>query len=256
MDVILIVIGCLVLFFILRNIGYKIRSTVNRRRHSAKQDNGKNIPSPELVISNDLKTAEDCNKKIAQLITNNFSQNRWSKWDNLSHEESGQLERLKRATLYGDDIHIVQYNDLLGIAKIQGTSGNYYLTSDQRCSCPDYRKRLKPCKHMYKLAVFLTDEDMHLETDQSIKGLYSHDNIFGGLRFTIIGKGQKAIKEFVVEHSGIYGNFGLNEMSALLIASDVMTEKRVDAITHDVEILTFEQLQNLFDIYVDGDETR
>lgn len=251
MEVILIVLGCIALFYILRNIGYRILSTVNSKKH-LKQSGKKNISYRLTTTSNVLNTIEDCNKKIAQLITNDFSEIGWNKWDDLPHDEPSQLERLKRATLYGDDIHIVQYNDLLGIAKIKGSSGNYYLTSGQRCSCPDYRNRLKPCKHMYKLAVYLTDENVHMETDCSIKGSHSHDNVLGGLRFTIAGRGQTAIKEFIVNHSGIYGNFGCREMSALVVTSDTITEKRADAVVHDIEILTFEQLQNLFDIYVDN----
>lgn len=252
MDIILIVLGCIVSFFILRSIGYKILSAINKRKHFARQSDKKNIPASETAITNDLKTVEDCNEKIAQLITSDFSEVGWTKWDNFSHDEPSQLDRLKRATVYGDDIHIVQYNSLLDIAKIKGTSGNYYLTSGKRCSCPDYRSRLKPCKHMYKLAVFLTDEDMRLETDQSIKSSYSHDNVFGGLRFMIVGRGQTAIKEFIANHSGVYGSFSWNEISALVVASDIMTEKRSEAVARDVEILTFEELQNLFEIYLDN----
>ena len=107
---------------------------------------------------------------------------------------------------------------------------------------------------MYKLAVFFTDDEMRMEKDISIKGLHSHDNVLGGLRFTIVGRGQTEIKNFIVEHSGIYGNFGWNETSALVLASDIMTEKRAEAVALDVEILKFDELQNLFDIYFDNNK--
>ena len=227
---------------------------INKKRYSVKQSNKITVSNAEMPAPNVLKTAEDCNKEIVQMISNDFAQIGWSKWEGFAHEEPGQLDRLKRATLYGDNIHIVQYNSLLGIAKIKGTSGNYYLTSGNRCSCPDYRNRLKPCKHMYKLAVFFTDDEMRMEKDISIKGLHSHDNVLGGLRFTIVGRGQTEIKNFIVEHSGIYGNFGWNETSALVLASDIMTEKRAEAVALDVEILKFDELQNLFDIYFDNNK--
>lgn len=254
MDIILIIIGCIVLFFILRSVGYKILFAINKKKRLTKPSDEKNISNTELSVSNVLKTADDCNKKIVQMISSDFAQIGWSKWEGFAHEEPNQLDRLRRATLYGDNIHIVQYNSLLGIAKIKGTSGNYYLTSGKRCSCPDYRNRLKPCKHMYKLAVFLTDEEMRMEKDISIKGSRSHDNVLGGLRFTIVGQGQTEIKEFIVDHSGIYGSFGWNETSAIVLASDIMTEKRAEAVARDVEILTFEQLQNLFDIYFENNK--
>lgn len=203
---------------------------------------GQRIPTTNL---------ED-DSRFFTLITRNFLRIGWDKiWDTETHRKSGQLDRIKRAVIYGDNIHIVQYNPLLGIAKIEGSSGNFYLTSGKRCSCPDYRKRLLPCKHIYKLSVFLNEEKQNFKIDTSFKTSHAHDNVFGGLRFSIVGRNQTPIKEFIIEHSGLYGDYSCMNVSALVLASDIMTQKRIDAMAHGVEILTFEQLQNLFDIFHD-----
>lgn len=256
MDIIVIIIVCIIAFFVLRyivnRIGIFVKSKMAKERFAKYNRIDENTKS--LQEQYGVKTVDDCNRKLVQLISSDFAKNGWEKWDDTIHESAGQLDRLKKATVYGDSMHVVQFNPLIGIAKIKGSSGNYYLTSGKRCSCPDYRYRLKPCKHMYKLSMFLTDEDVRLETDLSVRGSYSHDNVLGELHFSIVGQNQKAVKDFIVDHSGIYGDFGWNRISAVVLASDSMTERRAEAIARDVEILTFEQLQNLFDIFVDGND--
>lgn len=226
----------------------KIRSSLNQPGSSSAQSSSVNY-NYNVQTSTNL---ED-NGCFFTLITRYFLRVGWDKiWSTEIHRKPGQLDRIKRAVIFGDNIHIVQYNALLGIAKIKGTSGNFYLTSGERCSCPDYRKRLIPCKHIYKLSIFLNEEDnQSLKTDTSFKSPNAHDNVFGGLNFSIVGRNQAPIKDFIAEHSGLYGDYNRMNVSALVLASDIMTQKRVDAISHGVEILTFEQLQNLFDIFHD-----
>lgn len=207
--------------------------------------------SSEQAEQTEQRSLENYNKRIIEMIVNDFAKIGWNKWDADVHEKNGQLKRLERATVYGSGMRLLQYNSLRGIAKIKGDSGSIYLTSGERCSCPDYRERLLPCKHMYKLCVLLTDNEAQPGLDTSSKGSYAHDNVFGGLVFTIIGRNQTPVKEFIVEHSGRFGNSNINKSSAVVLASDTMTGTRADAIAKDVEILTFEQLQNLFDIFED-----
>lgn len=240
MDVILIVIGAILAFYILRYILNKIIAFIKRMK------------KPQVAHShnpNELITAEDCNRKLIQLISNDFAKIGWTKWSSEIHNSDEQLKRLEKATRTFSGIHIVRYNELRGIAKIEGTSGNYYLTSGERCSCPDYRKRLKPCKHMYKLATDLADEGITIEQDNSIKSSTAVDNVFGGLCFAITGRNQAATKEFITKHSGRFSDISGYQMTALVLSTDTQTQKRTEAIAYDVEIMTFEQLQNLFDIF-------
>ena len=73
----------------------------------------------------------------------------WEIWDRSVHESSGQADRIRRAIT--QDIRIKKYNN--GLATIRGTGGDLYLTSFGGCSCEDFQRRGRPCKHMYKLAI-------------------------------------------------------------------------------------------------------
>ena len=202
------------------------------------------------------RAVENVNKQLIEMITSDFAKIGWSKWSTDVHEKNGQLKRLEKATLYGSSIRLLQYNPLRGIAKIRGDSGNIYLTSGERCSCLDYRDRQLPCKHMYKLSVLLADNEAQPKLDTTSKGAYAQDNVFGGLDFIIVGRNQTPVKKFIAEHSGKFGSSNVNKASALVLATDTMTGTRIDAESRDVEILTFEQLQNLFDIFNDGNDAK
>lgn len=79
----------------------------------------------------------------------------WSEWDASIHRANGQYERLGRAVDSSSPIVIEEYDPLTQKASVIGASGNRYTTSYRRCSCPDFRSRRLPCKHMYALAVAL-----------------------------------------------------------------------------------------------------
>lgn len=77
----------------------------------------------------------------------------WDIWDISIHKAPGQYERMERAAM-SRKISILNYDPQYQLAKVQGKTA-IYLTSCKRCSCPDYRKRRLPCKHMYALAMDL-----------------------------------------------------------------------------------------------------
>lgn len=187
---------------------------------------------------------EKANEAQLKAITEAFARNNWTRWDSSVHKESGQLERLKRATDSSNPVRLVRYNPIIKIAKIRGTKGNYYLTSGERCSCPDYRKRNKPCKHMYFLAT--VSDDYRLEDDTSLFSSCSVDNVLGGLKFSIAGRNQLPVKSFIVEHGGVFINFNPNKTDALIVIDDKVTGKVINANICDMQIMTFDDLQNLF----------
>lgn len=75
---------------------------------------------------------------------------RWWQWNSSIHESKGQPARMQRALTQNIVIREVSKK---GVARIQGTQGIEYKTSFQTCSCLDFTQRLRPCKHMYLLAV-------------------------------------------------------------------------------------------------------
>lgn len=210
----------------------------------------KSIETPMYEVESNviegINTIDDVKEKLVNMISQEFEKNGWNKWDRSVHESPQQLIRLKRGTSDDEQMSLLRYDENMGIAKFKGSSGNYYLTSGERCSCPDFRERLKPCKHMYRLATLISEYEEYLEVDDSFQGSYSEDNILGGLQFSIVGRNQSSIKEYITKHSGMFGSSQWKETSAIVLASDIMTERRVEAIARDVQIFSFEQLKTLF----------
>lgn len=74
----------------------------------------------------------------------------WDIWDESIHKADGQAARIERAKT--QDIKILDQTKN-GYAKMRGTSGDIYYVTLEDCTCPDFRRRKIPCKHMYKLAM-------------------------------------------------------------------------------------------------------
>lgn len=71
-------------------------------------------------------------------------------WNEQVHRGAAQSDRFERAL--HDGIAIIGYNAKTGVATISGSTGNKYTTTLDYCSCEDFSKRSKPCKHIYLLA--------------------------------------------------------------------------------------------------------
>ena len=78
---------------------------------------------------------------------------KWYKWDESIHYSKAQKERLSRAV--NDGIIVRDINQKKGYGIVIGTTGEYYYVCLDHCSCPDFKKRQRPCKHMYRLALEL-----------------------------------------------------------------------------------------------------
>ena len=72
-------------------------------------------------------------------------------WDVSIHDADGQDVRFDRALF--QHIVILQYNEKMGTATVQGSRGSVYETTLDRCTCEDFQRRSLPCKHIYKLAM-------------------------------------------------------------------------------------------------------
>lgn len=228
MDIILIVVGCIIAFFFLRYVINKIFHTAKAKKYS--------------------KEMAEINRKFIELIKHDFEKNGWTTWQPHTHTMPGQLERLKRAADPNADIHLIHYNPKNGMAKILGTEGKYYLVCEKRCSCPDFRERQLPCKHMYFLATILDEYETHIDYDIEPEDNYEVENSLWGLQFSIAGRNQDSIKEYIVEHGGSYGNSSWKETSAVILADNPASQRLDIAADKNVQVLTFDELKKLFDI--------
>lgn len=73
----------------------------------------------------------------------------WHSWDesSVSEEQSRRLERARNGELTP-----VWVDTRIALASFVGGDSKKYHTSLKKCSCPDFKKRGVPCKHMYYLA--------------------------------------------------------------------------------------------------------
>ena len=95
---------------------------------------------------------------IAQNYTYNEAANKtphkehhltWEMWE-MEHDKPEQRKRWMKAVK--DCTLARMLDERQGVALIRGNRGGEYTTSLAMCSCPDFAKRHKPCKHMYFLA--------------------------------------------------------------------------------------------------------
>lgn len=71
-------------------------------------------------------------------------------FDDSIHQTPSQQDRIKRAVEQNLKVKTLLSNGYSG--KIVGTTGNVYLVTLKNCTCQDFKRRQKPCKHMYFLA--------------------------------------------------------------------------------------------------------
>lgn len=74
---------------------------------------------------------------------------KWEIWE-MEHDKPEQRKRWMKAL---KDCSLIKILDVKqGVALVKGEKGGEYTTSLTMCSCSDFTKRHKPCKHMYFLA--------------------------------------------------------------------------------------------------------
>lgn len=79
------------------------------------------------------------------------------------HKSEEQQTRIRHAD--SPFIHVLHLNPDGRSGTVVGDSGEAYQTSFSSCTCEDFSRRLLPCKHMYKLAIFTKRFDPDLWYD-------------------------------------------------------------------------------------------
>lgn len=164
----------------------------------------------------------------------------WNIWDVSIHKATGQFERFGRAVKAGK-ISVLSYGPKYKLAKMRGNTG-VYITSSQRCSCPDYRKRKLPCKHMYTLALFLDGDTDKFRFNEEYGSLY-------GLTFALTGRFPQNGKEIREKISGVGGKWvgkPSRDCSALIVGDSPSDTKISIAKEYDMEILSADCIDDLF----------
>ena len=186
---------------------------------------------------------EEKRQQIIKMITDDFAKIGWDNWSDNIHRNPEQYTRLKRAI--EEKPCICQYDKKMNIAKIASThKDKCYLVSKHQCSCPDFKDRNIPCKHMYYLAVILAEcvengDDIMSYTQDEYEVLY-------GLTFSLSGRGQETIKNFIIDNGGTYGIDTWRGISAVVSVDGKLTQKVSDAEFRNVPVFSPEQLIALF----------
>jgi len=107
-----------------------------------------------IIIANKRKnpTLISIHKKIAKDINDDFMWMGWISWDQSVHWVDGQFDRIQKAAA-SCSMQVVSFNRNTRVAMVKGETGSTYEASDAGCTCPDFRIRRLPCKHMYFAAM-------------------------------------------------------------------------------------------------------
>ncbi len=175
-----------------------------------------------------------------------FEDNGWDEWDKSVHHASGQRSRIERALKYSEGLSVVQYNPVSEYAKIR-SKHNYYLVSKHGCSCPDFRERALPCKHMYFLANDLISNDKTRYDEHDNLPSFCEDAILYGLRFMIMGRGQEEVKKYINSHFGSFAaSSSFQGVTAIVVADGKETARVAEAKSKNVMTFSFEEFKKLF----------
>lgn len=74
----------------------------------------------------------------------------WSAWGADVHQSRQSADRMHRAMSQG--FRFRPYS-VPGVYTVKGSEGDTYFVSFGGCTCQDFVKRGRPCKHMYALAI-------------------------------------------------------------------------------------------------------
>lgn len=189
-------------------------------------------------------TQKDVQKFIIHQMSEDFlSMKGWDIWNSSIHETYGQFERMERATT-DKSISILSYDPKHQLAKVQGKTA-VYLTSCKRCSCPDYRKRYLPCKHMYALAMELDGDTEKCILDDKHPPLY-------GLTLALAGhlpkskNGVGGIRADITDRGGTWTDSIEFDCSAVVMGTSPSLKRVERAKDFDMEILSPESIQTIF----------
>lgn len=115
----------------------------------------------------EVAVLEERKGKLAQ----EFKKGDWrTYWTDNTHDLEGQGARITRS--YEEEISVEAYNPSALLALIRGASGKRYLTTFRECTCPDFKKRELPCKHIYCLCRLTSAPDFSAPLKIPRRALY------------------------------------------------------------------------------------
>ena len=91
-------------------------------------------------------------KRKSEISASVSSRKIFYKYNESMHSEKKQQDRIARA--YSETMTVRYVKNNYSCA-VKSESGQFYLASLDMCTCPDFRKNGKPCKHMYYFARFI-----------------------------------------------------------------------------------------------------
>lgn len=133
----------------------KSRSTVSMQSHKIDELN-KKIDNLENLIHTHAPLFDS--NLIFDSSSFEAQQKLWAAWNNIEDDDYSRCVRQERAC--EARFTPLEINPNNGIGHFRGIDEDY-TTSLKQCTCMDFQRRLRPCKHMYRLAyeldVFMLD---------------------------------------------------------------------------------------------------
>lgn len=203
-------------------------------------DIAKMTPSERNRLQNDVYN------HIAEMMTEDFRKIGWTNWNPDIHATPEQLDRIKRASDSYNGIQLRKYSPNTTTGIIRGSSCKIYLTCGNGCSCPDFRKRGLPCKHMYFIAMN-HNEYKSVLSEYDFVPYSAEDNTLYGLNFCILGRNQAAVKEYIHKHAGTFGQNSWWNISAVIVNGETQSQKLISAQENRVIVMTFDDLRSFCD---------
>ncbi len=196
-------------------------------------------------------TADDVETYIIDSIDTTFqSMDGWREWDKSVHVAPGQVTRIRRAAV--EKLKTMCYDARYKIGVVEGSSGDKYLVSAKRCSCPDYRDRRLPCKHMYSLAMTLDGNDeLMLNCD--------YPKPFSGLRFGLAGRfstgkdDPNGVRAIINRRGGVWDGTLTPKTSVVVMGVGATESKIAYASQYDMVIWSETDVCSVFSEHAEDD---
>lgn len=232
-----------------------------------KSDNaGKLIENTELTQK--VQVMEETLHKFSPLLNLDYlkterqselQQDIWNAWKIVDNKDT--TSRKQRACEY--ILTPLSLDAKRGCAVFMGQSVSKYRTSLRECECQDFARRLKPCKHMYRLAhelgveeleneVLYVDEPSKLVSVKNFKNIIlpslssSDMNILSTLRYTYCCIGAPStfknlfrfnLVQVCPEKNFLLNSINRDELFSLLSSDDKFRKnsKKEDLVQHIIE---------------------
>ena len=200
----------------------------------------------KVFVETENITQKDVDKYNLRCLSEEFaSMPGWSIWDESIHQSYGQLDRVIRSIK--QDLTVIAYDPVYKFAKVRGSQFDTYLTSSARCSCPDYRKRKLPCKHMYSLFTFLDGDIKKSLIDPERKPLYRLNIALAG-HFSGSRDGSDGFRANINLLGGVWSDDIMSDTHILVCGNGSSRAKLERAEREDIETLSVNDINTIFQV--------